>query len=153
MGGMRHREGRGGVAKTLQFDDPINIQFTSGTTRIAQGRHADASQHSQQRLLCRVRDAPDRAKTASHSAPLDHCFGMVMGNLASITSGATMVYPGGQVTLQTVAQETYHALRRPHHVHRRVHQQFSEFDLSSLRTGIMAGAPCPIEVMCASTSR
>jgi fatty-acyl-CoA synthase len=85
--------------------------------------------------------------------PLYHCFGMVMGNLASVTSGATMVYPGEgfdpQATLQTVERERCTALYGvpTMFIAELDHPEFSSFDLSSLRTGIMAGAPCPIEVM------
>jgi fatty-acyl-CoA synthase len=85
--------------------------------------------------------------------PLYHCFGMVMGNLASVTSGATMVYPGEGfepgVTLATVAQEKCTTLYGvpTMFIAELDLPEFSKFDLSSLRTGIMAGAPCPIEVM------
>ena len=85
--------------------------------------------------------------------PLYHCFGMVMGNLASVTSGATMVYPGEGfdplATLQTVEREKCTALYGvpTMFIAELDHPEFAKFDLSSLRTGIMAGAPCPIEVM------
>ena len=86
--------------------------------------------------------------------PLYHCFGMVMGNLACITHGAAMVYPGGGfdplAVLEAVAGRALHgALRRADDVHRRARPPASSrsFDLSRLRTGIMAGSPCPIEVM------
>ena len=85
--------------------------------------------------------------------PLYHCFGMVIGNLASLTSGATMVYPGEGfdplVTLQMVEQEKCTALYGVPTVFiaELDHPDFAKFDLSSLRTGMMAGAPCPIEVM------
>ena len=85
--------------------------------------------------------------------PLYHCFGMVMGNLGCVTHGATMVYPAEGfdplAALEAIEAEALHrALRRAHHVHRQLgHPEFASFDLTSLRTGIMAGSPCPIEVM------
>ena len=85
--------------------------------------------------------------------PLYHCFGMVMGNLASVTLGATMVYPGEGfdplATLQTIEQEKCTTLYGvpTMFIAELDHPDFAKFDLSSLRTGIMAGAPCPIEVM------
>ena len=78
---------------------------------------------------------------------------MVLGNLACLTHGSAMVYPGDGfdplATLETRGRGALHgALRRADHVHRRArHPEFGRFDLSSLRTGIMAGSPCPIEVM------
>ncbi|HAG75380.1 MAG TPA: AMP-binding protein, partial [Thauera sp.] len=85
--------------------------------------------------------------------PLYHCFGMVMGNLGCLTHGATMVYPAEAfeplAVLETVAQERCSALYGvpTMFIAALDHPRFAEFDLSSLRTGIMAGSPCPIEVM------
>ena len=85
--------------------------------------------------------------------PLYHCFGMVMGNLAAVTLGAAMVYPGEGfdplATLKTVAEERCTALYGvpTMFIAELDHPEFAQFDLSSLRTGIMAGAPCPIAVM------
>jgi fatty-acyl-CoA synthase len=85
--------------------------------------------------------------------PLYHCFGMVMGNLACITHGATIVYPNDGfdplAVLQTVQAERCTALHGvpTMFIAQLDHPRFAEFDLSSLRTGIMAGSPCPIEVM------
>ncbi len=86
--------------------------------------------------------------------PLYHCFGMVMGNLGCITHGATMVYPAEafepQAVLQTRAGGALHrALRRADDVHRRTGRSPTSTNttLSSLRTGVMAGSPCPVEVM------
>src|SRR4029079_14370089 len=85
--------------------------------------------------------------------PLYHCFGMVMGNLTALTHGATMVYPGEGsdplVTLTTIEQEKCTTLYGvpTMFIAELEHPEFSRFNLSSLRTGIMAGAPCPIEVM------
>ena len=85
--------------------------------------------------------------------PLYHCFGMVIGNLACITHGAAMVFPGEGfdplATLQTVAEERCTSLYGvpTMFIAELEHPDFAKFDLTSLRTGMMAGAPCPIEVM------
>ena len=85
--------------------------------------------------------------------PLYHCFGMVMGNLACITSGATAVYPNDAfdplTTPETVQEEKCTALHGipTMFIAELNHPQFEEFELSSLRTGIMAGSPCSVEVM------
>ncbi|MGC9268657.1 AMP-binding protein [Acidiphilium sp.] len=137
----------------LQFDDAINIQFTSGTTGAPKG--ATLSHHNILNNGFFVGEgiglrAGDRICIP---VPLYHCFGMVMGNLAAITHGATMVYPGEgfdpRATLAAVAEEActhlygvptmfIAELNRP---------DFDTFDLTSLRGGIMAGTSCPIEVM------
>ncbi|MGI4800538.1 MAG: AMP-binding protein, partial [Janthinobacterium lividum] len=91
--------------------------------------------------------------------PLYHCFGMVLGNLAAITHGAAMIYPGEGfdplAVLQSVAEERCTALHGvpTMFIAMMEHPRFAEFDLSSLRTGIMAGSPCPIEVMRRAVSR
>jgi fatty-acyl-CoA synthase len=87
-----------------------------------------------------------------HPVPLYHCFGMVMGNLGCLTHGATMVYPAEAfeplAVLQTVAEECTASYGVPTmFIAQLDHPDFAGFDLSSLRTGIMAGSPCPIEVM------
>ena len=85
--------------------------------------------------------------------PLYHCFGMVLGNLAAVTHGACMVFPGEGfdplATLETVAEERCTALHGvpTMFIAELDHPEFGRFDLSTLRTGIMAGSPCPIEVM------
>jgi fatty-acyl-CoA synthase len=137
----------------LQFDDPINIQYTSGTTGFPKG--ATLSHHN---ILnngffigegCRYTDA-DRVCIP---VPLYHCFGMVLGNLACTTHGATMVYPAEafdpEATLAAVQSERCTALYGvpTMFIAELEHPRFHEFDYSSLRTGIMAGSPCPVEVM------
>jgi len=137
----------------LQFDDAINIQYTSGTTGRPKG--ATLSHHnilnngffSGETLLLTERDR------ICIPVPFYHCFGMVLGNLACTTHGACMVIPGeafdALAVLETVAAERCTALYGvpTMFIAELDHPRFAEFDLSSLRTGIMAGAPCPVEVM------
>ncbi len=141
------------LGERLQFDDPINIQFTSGTTGNPKG--ATLSHHN---ILNNgffvgeaIRLVPgDRVCIP---VPLYHCFGMVMGNLGCLTHGATMVYPAEAfeplAVLQAVAEEKCTASYGvpTMFIAQLDHPDFAGFDLSSLRTGIMAGSPCPIEVM------
>jgi len=137
----------------LQFDDPINIQYTSGTTGFPKG--ATLSHHN---ILnngffigegCRYTEA-DRVAIP---VPLYHCFGMVLGNLACTTHGAAMVYPAEafepEATLATVQAERCTSLYGvpTMFIAELEHPRFADFDLASLRTGIMAGSPCPVEVM------
>jgi fatty-acyl-CoA synthase len=161
MGWDDLREAAGGVGAdqlrarqaALQFDDPINIQYTSGTTGFPKG--ATLSHHN---ILnngffigegCRFTEA-DRVCIP---VPLYHCFGMVLGNLACSTHGAAIVYPGEsfdpEATLTAVERERCTALYGvpTMFIAELEHPRFAEFELSSLRTGIMAGSPCPVEVM------
>jgi fatty-acyl-CoA synthase len=141
------------IGPTLQFDDAINIQFTSGTTGHPKG--ATLSHHN---ILNNGYFVGEGLKLTDKDrlcipVPLYHCFGMVMGNLGCLTHGATMVYPSDAfdplATLQAVAEERCTALYGvpTMFIAQLDHPQFDTFDLSSLRTGIMAGSPCPIEVM------
>ncbi len=142
-----------GLAGELQFDDPINIQFTSGTTGFPKG--ATLTHHN---ILNNgffigeaMRLGPDDRLCIP--VPLYHCFGMVLGNLACLTHGSAMVFPGEGfdplATLEAVAAEHCTALHGvpTMFIAEMDHPDFAKFDLSSLRTGIMAGSPCPIEVM------
>jgi fatty-acyl-CoA synthase len=153
MGGAPQRETLATLAKALQFDDPVNIQFTSGTTGSPKGvtlTHHNILNNGY--FVGRAMRLTEQDRICI-PVPLYHCFGMVMGNLASVTLGATMVYPGEGfdplATLQTVEREKCTALYGvpTMFIAELDHPEFSRFDLSSLRTGIMAGAPCPIEVM------
>jgi fatty-acyl-CoA synthase len=153
MGGARHKAALATLAATLQFDDPVNIQFTSGTTGSPKGvtltHHNILNNGYFVGRAMRLTEA-DRICIP---VPLYHCFGMVMGNLASLTLGSAMVYPGEGfdplATLRTIEQEKCTTLYGvpTMFIAELDHPEFSKFDLSSLRTGIMAGAPCPIEVM------
>jgi fatty-acyl-CoA synthase len=137
----------------LQFDDPINIQFTSGTTGAPKG--ATLTHHNILNNGLFIGDAMrlTEADRLCIPVPLYHCFGMVLGNLACTTHGATMVHPGEGfdplAVLETVAAERCTGLHGvpTMFIAEMDHPEFARFDLSSLRTGIMAGSPCPIEVM------
>jgi fatty-acyl-CoA synthase len=153
MGGARHREQLAALGETLQFDDAVNIQFTSGTTGSPKGvtlTHHNILNNGY--LTGRAMRLTERDRICI-PVPLYHCFGMVMGNLASVTLGATMVYPGEGfdplATLTTIEQEKCTTLYGvpTMFIAELDHPEFSRFNLKSLRTGIMAGAPCPIEVM------
>ena len=153
MGGARHREQLAELARTLQFDDAVNIQFTSGTTGSPKGvtlTHHNILNNGY--FVGRAMRLTEKDRICI-PVPLYHCFGMVMGNLASVTLGATMVYPGEGfdplATLQTIEKEKCTALYGvpTMFIAELDHPEFARFDLKSLRTGIMAGAPCPIEVM------
>jgi fatty-acyl-CoA synthase len=152
-GSHDHRRHLAVLAGQLQFDDAINIQFTSGTTGAPKG--ATLTHHN---ILNNgffigeaMRLTPEDKLCIP--VPLYHCFGMVLGNLACTTHGAAMVFPGEGfdplATLQTVAEERCTALHGvpTMFIAQMEHPEFPSFDLSSLRTGIMAGSPCPIEVM------
>jgi fatty-acyl-CoA synthase len=141
------------IAGTLTPDDPINIQYTSGTTGFPKG--ATLSHHNILNNgffvgeLCRYTDE-DRVAIP---VPFYHCFGMVMGNLAATSHGACMVIPAPAfepaATLDAVARERCTSLYGvpTMFIAELADPSFDSHDLSSLRTGIMAGSPCPVEVM------
>jgi fatty-acyl-CoA synthase len=141
------------VEQSLQFDDPINIQYTSGTTGFPKG--ATLTHHN---ILNNGFFIGETLKYSEQDrvcipVPFYHCFGMVLGNLACTTHGATMVIPAEAfdpvATMQTVERERCTSLYGvpTMFIAELEHPRFKEFDFSSLRTGIMAGSPCPVEVM------
>jgi fatty-acyl-CoA synthase len=148
-----HREQLARLSDELRFNDAVNIQFTSGTTGFPKG--ATLTHHN---VLNNGFFVGESIRLTSSDrvcipVPLYHCFGMVLGNLACITHAATMVYPAESfepsAVLETVATERCTALYGvpTMFLAELNHPEFSRFDLSSLRTGIMAGSPCPIELM------
>ncbi len=137
----------------LQFDDPINIQYTSGTTGFPKG--ATLSHHNILNngfFIGETLGLTERDRVCI-PVPFYHCFGMVLGNLACTTHGSCMVVPGESfdplATLETTAAERCTALYGvpTMFIAELTQPRFAEFDLTSLRTGIMAGSPCPVEVM------
>ncbi len=141
------------VCTTLDSNDPINIQFTSGTTGFPKGAtltHRNILNNGFFIGECMKLTENDRLCIP---VPLYHCFGMVLGNLACLTHGSTIVYPNDGfdpiTVLETVQAEKCTGLHGvpTMFIAELAHPRFKEFDLSSLRTGIMAGSPCPIEVM------
>ncbi len=141
------------ISAGLDRHDPINIQFTSGTTGQPKGAtltHRNIVNNARQVAAAMNFGGDDRLCIP---VPLYHCFGMVMGSLVCTVTGGTMVFPGEGfdplVTLQALHSE------RCTHLHgvptmfiaQLDHARFAEFDLSHLRGGIMAGSPCPVEVM------
>jgi fatty-acyl-CoA synthase len=137
----------------LDFDDPINIQYTSGTTGFPKG--ATLTHHNilnNAHFLAELLGYSERDRICI-PVPLYHCFGMVIGNLAATTRGACIVYPAAtfepEATLAACAQERCTSVYGvpTMFIAELGHERFGEFDLSSLRTGIMAGSPCPVEVM------
>ena len=148
-----HRARLKDLAGKLQFDDPINIQFTSGTTGFPKG--ATLTHHN---ILNNGFFIGETMRLTEKDricipVPLYHCFGMVLGNLACVTHGSAMVYPGEAfdplAVLETVEAERCTGLYGvpTMFIAELSHVEFKRFDLSTLRTGIMAGSPCPIEVM------
>jgi len=141
------------IDATLSPDDPINIQFTSGTTGTPKG--ATLSHYN---IVNNARFVTDRIKLTDADrlcipVPLYHCFGMVMGVLGAVSKGAAMVFPSEAFepvpTLQALSLENCTAVYGVPTMFVAMLQEMEtqSYDLSALRTGIMAGAPCPIEVM------
>jgi fatty-acyl-CoA synthase len=138
---------------TLAFDDPINIQYTSGTTGFPKG--ATLSHHNILNNAYFVGEMVGytEADRIAIPVPFYHCFGMVMGNLSATSHGATMVIPAAGFdpaeTLLAVQQERCTSLYGvpTMFIAELALDDFASYDLSSLRTGIMAGSPCPVEVM------
>jgi fatty-acyl-CoA synthase len=148
-----HRARLAQIAEDLQPDDPINIQFTSGTTGAPKGAtltHFNILNNAHQ--VGEAMRLTDRDRICI-PVPLYHCFGMVMGNLGCLTHGAAAVYPSAGfeplAVLEAVEAEQCTALYGvpTMFIAELDHPEFDRFDLASLRTGIMAGSPCPIAVM------
>jgi fatty-acyl-CoA synthase len=137
----------------LDFDDPINIQYTSGTTGFPKG--ATLSHHNilNNAYFCGGLLGYSERDRVCIPVPLYHCFGMVLGNLAATSHGACIVYPAEtfepEATLRACAQERCTSLYGvpTMFIAELAHERFADYDLGSLRTGIMAGSPCPIKVM------
>ena len=138
---------------TLSFDDPINVQYTSGTTGFPKG--ATLSHHN---ILNNGFFVGELIRYTERDrvclpVPFYHCFGMVMGNLAATSHGACIVIPAPSfdagATLAAVAEERCTSLYGvpTMFIAELAHPDFASADLSTLRTGIMAGSPCPVEVM------
>ena len=138
---------------TLDFDDPINIQYTSGTTGAPKG--ATLSHHNilnNAYFIARILNYDEKDRVCI-PVPFYHCFGMVIGNLACSATGACMVVPSEAFdageTLAVIEKERCTSLYGvpTMFIAQLGHEQFASFDKSSLRTGVMAGSPCPVEVM------
>ncbi len=141
------------VQGALQFDSPINIQYTSGTTGLPKG--ATLTHHN---ILNNAYFVGAGCDYSEHDrvcipVPLYHCFGMVIGNLSCMAHGACAVYPAesfdAEATLRAVQEERCTSLYGvpTMFIAELEHPKFLEYELTSLRTGIMAGSPCPVEVM------
>ena len=153
MGSDVDRQRLKDLAGQLQFDDAINIQFTSGTTGSPKG--ATLTHHNILNngfFVGEVLGITEQDRICI-PVPLYHCFGMVIGNLVCMTHGATMVYPSdgfdpGEVLKCIQAERCTTLYGVPTmFIAELEHPDFATFDLQTLRTGIMAGSPCPIEVM------
>jgi fatty-acyl-CoA synthase len=141
------------IGGEVQFDDPVNIQFTSGTTGAPKGATLTHHNILNNGFFVGEAMALRPGDKLCIPVPLYHCFGMVMGNLGCLTHAATMVYPAEGfdpvATMTAVEAEGCTALYGVPTMFIAMlgHPEFSRFDFRSLRTGVMAGSPCPIEVM------
>jgi fatty-acyl-CoA synthase len=153
MGGQEEYHRIQALQDSLSPRDVINIQFTSGTTGNPKGAaltHYNILNNASQVAAGMKLSEQDRLCIP---VPMYHCFGMVLGKLACVTQGATAVFPAESfepaAVLQAVEAERCTALHGvpTMFIAELEHPDFNEFDLSSLRTGIMAGAPCPVKVM------
>jgi fatty-acyl-CoA synthase len=141
------------LAHTLDPDQPYNVQFTSGTTGLPKGATLTHFNLVNNGYFVGEAMRLTDSDSICIPVPMYHCFGMVLGVLAAMTHGAAAVFPNDSfeplAVLETVAVERCTALHGvpTMFIAELEHPRFSEFDLSSLRTGIMAGAPCPVTVM------
>jgi len=149
------------IASQSDFDSPINIQFTSGTTGAPKAatlsHHTMINNTRMSAAILRFTEE-DRLRFTEEDrlcipVPMYHCFGMVLGTLLCATTGAAIVFPGvafeAKMTLQAIEAEACTALHGVPTMFIAMldDPDFEQYDLSSLRTGIMAGAPCPVELM------
>jgi fatty-acyl-CoA synthase len=140
-------------SQPLTPDDPINIQYTSGTTGSPKGATLSHRNILNNGYLVGEGCGYSEEDRVCIPVPFYHCFGMVMGNLGAVTHGACMVVPQAsfepEATLAAVAEERCTSLYGvpTMFIAQLDHPDFASFDLTSLRTGIMAGSPCPVEVM------
>ncbi|MDT7708100.1 MAG: fatty-acyl-CoA synthase [Pseudonocardiales bacterium] len=141
------------IAGTLSADDPINIQYTSGTTGFPKGATLSHRNSLNNGFFVGELCGYTEADRICIPVPFYHCFGMVMGNLAATTHGACMVIPAPsfdpRATLEAVQAERCTSLYGvpTMFIAELAEKGFDSYDLSSLRTGILAGSPCPVEVM------
>lgn len=150
---VHHKEAEN-LSKVLQIDDPINIQFTSGTTGNPKGvilTHHGILNNSY--FVGRALGYHEKHHKISMPAPLYHCFGMVLGSLCVFTHGVTCVFPSpsfeAEPTLQAIEKEkcTLQYGTPTMFIDMLNHPHFTNYDVSSLSTGIMTGSPCPVEIM------
>src|SRR6266700_1587425 len=147
------REALESIAADVQMDDPVNIQFTSGTTGLPKG--ATLSHHNllNNGFFVGAATGIEPGSRVCIPVPLYHCFGMVMGNLGCLTHTSTMIYPSESFdpasSLRAIEAFRCDVLYGVPTMFIAILSQedFANYDLSSLRRGIMAGGPCPIEVM------
>ncbi|MBN2597106.1 MAG: AMP-binding protein [Marinifilaceae bacterium] len=141
------------IESQLQFDDPINIQYTSGTTGFPKGATLTHHNILNNGYFIGERLHYNETDRVCIPVPFYHCFGMVLGNMACITHGSAMIIPGeafeAETVLQTVQNEKCTSLYGVPlmFIAELEHPNFKKYDLSSLRTGIMAGASCPEKAM------
>lgn len=141
------------IESSLQFDDPINIQYTSGTTGFPKGATLTHHNILNNGYFIGERLHYNENDRVCIPVPFYHCFGMVLGNLACITHGAAMIIPGeafdAETVLKTIEEEKCTSLYGVPlmFIAELEHPNFDKYNLSSLRTGIMAGASCPEKAM------
>lgn len=141
------------ISQSLSPRDPINIQFTSGTTGSPKGATLTHHNIINNAIFCAEAMELSASDRLCIPVPLYHCFGMVLGNLSCVAVGATMVFPGeafdAEETLKALDRETCTAMHGVPTMFAAIldHPRFERHNLKPLRTGIMAGSPCPIALM------